>query len=749
MQRYKIKKHYLCKIKKFFKAMKRFLLLSLLILTNLLAYSQTQQGFVKTKGRMVNGQLVPGQGLKGTTISIQGHTTVLVNNNDGSFSFPAPEKQFRLDSVKKKGYQLVDLDACPRTYKYSGNPLYIVMETPEQQLQDQLAAERKIRRTLTRQLQQREDEIEALKALNKLSQEEYQQELQKLYEDTDLNEKLVKDMVERYSRIDYDQLNDFDLQISDFILNGELTKADSMLRTKGDINQRLSQLRTLQQANENEEKELRQRQQQLEQSKTLASKERNDLANDCFRKYEIFKMRHQNDSAAYFIQLRASLDTNRLEWQREAGQFIQEYLAAYTDALPYFERMLRQAKAKYIANDTVAKAYDLIGITHFELGQYDQAIACFQNALDIAEKDPSMQNYAATLYSNLGVIYSNLGDPATNLEYQNKSLEIRKRLFKPDDIEIGKVLINIGIAHYNLGDYPEALECYQNTLAIWQKQYPEDHPDIATLYSEMGNLYSRLGEFGKSLESHNKALEIRKKIYGEAHPDVATCYTNQGNVLSQLGENDIALEFYQNALNIWKKTNGEKNTKIATLYNNMGNTLLNKNDLEGADSCFMKSIDIRSQLLGENHPELASAYNGIGMLYYYQSNPDKAIEYFGKALTVTKNAFGPEHPYVAGALHNMGYIYFSMGDYDQALTYLNNALSIRNKIFETDNPDIASNYNIMGHVYAAQGNDDQALEYYRKALQIREATLGAEHNDTKNTKAKIIEIENKLKESEK
>ena len=125
--------------------------------------AQTQQGYVKTKGRMVNGKLVPGQGLKGATVSIKGRTTVLVNGNDGAFSFPVTEAQFRVDSVKKKGYQLVDMEACPRSYKYSSNPLYIVMETPEQQLQDKLNAEKKIRRNLQKQLQEKEDEIEALK----------------------------------------------------------------------------------------------------------------------------------------------------------------------------------------------------------------------------------------------------------------------------------------------------------------------------------------------------------------------------------------------------------------------------------------------------------------------------------------------------------------------------------------------------------------------------------------------------------
>ena len=198
------------------------LLFSLLLVTT--SFAQTQQGFVKTKGRMVNGKLVPGQGLKGAIVSVQGRTSVLVQADDGSFSFHTPDNQFRLDSVKKKGYQLVDMDACPRTYKTSKNPLFIVMETPDQQLQDQLAAERKIRRNLQKQLQEHEDEIEALKEQQRITDEEYRQALQKLYQDQENNEQLISDMAKRYAELDYDQLDEFYRQVSYCIENGELVR---------------------------------------------------------------------------------------------------------------------------------------------------------------------------------------------------------------------------------------------------------------------------------------------------------------------------------------------------------------------------------------------------------------------------------------------------------------------------------------------------------------------------------------------
>lgn len=68
---------------------KTLLIFTALIFSIILsAQTQTQQGYVKTKGRMVDGKYVPGQGLKGATVSIKGRTTVLVNGNDGSFTFP-------------------------------------------------------------------------------------------------------------------------------------------------------------------------------------------------------------------------------------------------------------------------------------------------------------------------------------------------------------------------------------------------------------------------------------------------------------------------------------------------------------------------------------------------------------------------------------------------------------------------------------------------------------------------------------
>ena len=120
---------------------------------------------MKTKGRIgQNGQLIPGTRLSGASIILlNGHSTV--SDANGNFSLTIPDKNFYLNKVQKQGYVLTDPEMLQKQYAYSTNPLVISMETPQQQLKDQLNAQRKIENTLRQQLRIREAELDSLRAL--------------------------------------------------------------------------------------------------------------------------------------------------------------------------------------------------------------------------------------------------------------------------------------------------------------------------------------------------------------------------------------------------------------------------------------------------------------------------------------------------------------------------------------------------------------------------------------------------------
>lgn len=226
------------------------LVIGLLITTMGIAQTQTQQGYVKTRGRLdSNGQLIPGQGLKGAVVYIKGRNSVSVEADNGAFSFPVLDKHFCVDSVRKRGYQLVDMEFCYKTREYSSTPVDILMEIPGQSIEDYIESFDRINVSQQAMINQLRAEVKQLKTQNKINEKEYSRRLAEIAEMQSESQKLVSEMAERYSKMDFDRLDDFNRQVSWLILNGELIKADSLIKSKGSMEKRSAELDQLHQAN--------------------------------------------------------------------------------------------------------------------------------------------------------------------------------------------------------------------------------------------------------------------------------------------------------------------------------------------------------------------------------------------------------------------------------------------------------------------------------------------------------------------
>ena len=497
--------------------------LSLCILFCIAASAQTQQGYVKTKGRMVNGKLVPGQGLKGATVSIKGRTTVLVNSDDGTFSFPVTEATYCLESVKKKGYQLVDMETCPRTYKPSPNPLYIVMETLEQQETDQLTAERKIRRNLQKQLEEKEDEIENLKAQHKISEEEYRNALQKLYQDQENNERLISDMAKRYSKLDYDQLDEFYRQVSYCIENGDLVKADSLLNSRGDINQQVNEILQHGQALQ-EEKE------QLQKAEAMQKADIEEAAQRCYSYYETYIAQYQNDTAAYFLELRAKLDTTNAQWQADAALLyhfqnqIEKAELYIQRAVALFRDLTKENPEDYQVSFFTALS-DL-GALYVDLDRFEEATDALTEAADIARelaKDNSPENKLelVDILSLLSEIYlydDHVSESETVLLEAMKIIKPMAKRYSYDPYVLNiyaSVLGEMGVWYYYQKQYSECEDYYKQSLDISRKIAKKDPDKLYVLVSALDHLvslYTATREVEKRDAAFNEQIGIRRQL---------------------------------------------------------------------------------------------------------------------------------------------------------------------------------------------------------------------------------------------
>ncbi|MCR5851223.1 MAG: tetratricopeptide repeat protein [Bacteroidaceae bacterium] len=734
--------------------MRKTILLAIYLLMTGIVFAQTQQGYVKTKGRMVNGQHVAGKGLPGTTVNIQGGNSVGVKDVNGSFSFLIPTKTYMVQSVQKKGYELVDADAIKKTYQHSANPLYIVMETPEQQMEDLLEAQEQISKTLREQLKKSRQEIQRLKDENKITEEDYRQRLAKLMEDQQNSQRLIADMAKEYSQMDYDLMDSLNQRISDAILNGRLMEADSLLRSKGDMKGRIAEVRKEQRVEAQEEQELAQRQENLEASKEGTKKKLEDIASDCNKFFDRFKLENLHDSAAYYIELRAELDTTNAEWLFDAADYLKKQ-NQFGKSEIYYERALeiRRRLAKSNPQEyepDVAHTLNNLAGLYYKIRNFPESEEMYKQALEayrrLAKSNP--QEYepdVAMTLNNLASLYYKIQRFMESEEMYKQALETYRRLAKSNPQEYepyeAGTLNNLACLYLNIQCFAESEAMCKEALEIRRrlaKSNPQEYePDVAQTLNNLANLYQNTQRFKESEAMYKEALEIRRhfaKSNPQAYePDVA--YTL--NILANLYKNTQRFTeseaMYKEALETYRRLAQSYlqayEPDVAGTLNNLANLYQNTQRFKESEAMYKEALEIRRRLAKSNpqayEPDVAGTLNNLAYLYKNTQRFTESEAMHKEALEIRRrlaqsNPQAYEHN-VAGTLNNLADLYQDTQRFTESEAMYKEALEIYRRLAQSNpqayEPDVAKTLNNLGILKIG-------IEQYKDAIPPFEEALG-------------------------
>ncbi len=676
-------------------------------------FSQTvQKGYVKTKGRLNSqGEIVQGVRLDGVTILLRGNNSYLTGKN-GSFSWVSPSGSYCLQKVQKKGYQLVDPDILSHCYRVSPNDLIITMETPSQRWDDKRNAERAIRDQLQRQVDSLRHELEREHDARRISDEEYERRQQAIFSQYDENVRLVNEMAETYAQIDYDMLDDFNRHVRQLILKGELQRADSLIQSKGDMNQRIDNFLRHRRANEQEADSLSRRMRQLDLSISATQHELEDIARDCYSKFDIFKLQHQFDSAAFWIVLRSDLDSLELSWTMDAHVFLGEY-GFYQECIELNRRMASIAKTYY--PDEIyyqVSAMNNIGDLYKELSQYDSAFLYLNCAAKLAETylgDTS--EHLAKVYNNLGVCYAEINENSNALLYYEKALSIRKRAKK----DLSSYFINIGTIHHELQHYEEALAYYRNALDELMSDNIQD-PDkanIATVYYNMGMTYHQLNQSDSAMYCFRLSKSLYEEIYGNLHPQTALVCLGMGSVYNYYSMYDSALVFLQQALTTDSLFYGMQHSTVTSILNNMGFSYSGLGMYDRALFNYHRALSNDLKQFGPHHLNIAERYINIGGVYSNVKEFDTAIAYYNNALGILERYGSDYQSLISVCYNNMAAIFNETKQFDKALEYVGMCLAIDTVLYGSSSSKLIEIYNTIAMTYGYQGDYDRSLAEYK------------------------------------
>ena len=728
--------------------MKKFLFFFILTLYGHVCLAQSMQGYVKTKGHLVDGKVVHGVGLSGVTIRIKG-INVVMSGKDGLFFISLPQNHtgdsIYIELVSKPGYELIERDILNRPIIYNPNTsLTIVMEEESVLAEERLAIERKLRRTLLLQLKKAEKEIQELD----VSIEEKNRKLQDLYKRQSSQEHLINDMVNQYGKYDYDVMSMFDLKVTECIINGELEKADSLLNTKGYISER-----------EKKQNVLKDKISQID-SIIQSNETRLAIVADSLHKRGRELINEGNISEGRECTRQA------MEIRKELlGEVSDDYITSLNDYAYSFGAEKNWQKAVELQEQVMVLCGNLktphknIGMYTTNMGRYyymnsnkAKAAQMWEQALPLVDRYGEIYEF---LLNSLGSVYDDLGDQQgisriIALMEEHNQHEISKPCDEP------KCMLDRAKYYGTMGDLAKAKECFQKTLdmkmdaemkitvyeeyayflamtvrdrqagaeyqcqaAMLRKETKGENADYAKSIYKVGLYYITADEFQKAITCLDEAWHTFEKLNDA--PMIAKCQQRKGNAYGGLKEFEKAKECYAKALAYY-----EANDKESDDYPKMIERVAT---MEKFNKEYEASIEHYRQamVLFEQRgmmQEYGDAENGLKLCYAYAESYYSSLETSAQRdylLKIAEIENGNYEKTISLASRFLD----ELSDDENALKYFNRALKIAvDRSGGLGNPDIASIHQDIGKVYNFQGNFTKAIEEYNCALSLQKELMG-------------------------
>jgi len=211
------------------------------------------------------------------------------------------------------------------------------------------------------------------------------------------------------------------------------------------------------------------------------------------------------------------------------------------------------------------------GNTYYRKGQYQQALASYQKAVQLDSK-----------YSKA---YYGLGNALKKLRKYDESVKSYQTAISIDSTNV-KYIYSLGTLYRMQENYKQAIKTYQKAIVVNANYY--------RAYYEMAYAYNKLNNHPKALEALNKAVEIK--------PDYDQAFNLMGRINITIAKYDDAIKAFQEAIAIKKKYD---------YYVFLAHSLNQKGDYQAVITAAQQASKLKSSG-GQAHFEAGDAYKSLG-----------------------------------------------------------------------------------------------------------------------------------------
>jgi tetratricopeptide (TPR) repeat protein len=223
----------------------------------------------------------------------------------------------------------------------------------------------------------------------------------------------------------------------------------------------------------------------------------------------------------------------------------------YADAEAILAPLLARVDADYGARSAAAvEVRNARGLLFKATGRYDQARACYLEALDVLRATSGSADDVATLYHNLAGIDFVLGDLEQAADWGRRGLDLRRAHAGPDHLTVLYDEGNLAPVLIAAGDLDQAERLLTHVHEQFVAQLGEGDYEVAVTLTNLGALAARRGDLPSALDRLTTAAEIKTARLGPSHPELIRTLVNIAVVAEDLGDPDRSAQAHARALSI-------------------------------------------------------------------------------------------------------------------------------------------------------------------------------------------------------
>ncbi len=185
-----------------------------------------------------------------------------------------------------------------------------------------------------------------------------------------------------------------------------------------------------------------------------------------------------------------------------------------------------------------------LAIAHRSRSDYSTAKYYLKQALDLAKDDEEFISLKANTLYELGWIQDDWGNKKEAIAFYQQSLELQEKIGNLQ----GKAATLHCLAgiYANQGDVEKAIALYEKSLELTEKI--GDVQGKAANLHQLAGIYANQGEVGKAIALYEQSLDLQEKM-GDVQGKAAT-FVMLGQLLAAQGDFDQALNYLQQSLEI-------------------------------------------------------------------------------------------------------------------------------------------------------------------------------------------------------